>query len=64
MAFLLAALVLVLAAYLYGRSQSSTSLSEEDSENVALTGLSEEDKQNVTLYAEALKAVQAQEPWR
>lgn len=57
MAFLLAALVLVLAAYLYGRSQSSTSLSEEDSENVALTGLSEEDKQNVTLYAEALKAV-------
>ena len=57
MALLLAVIVLVLVAYLYGRSQSSKSLSEEDSENVALAGLSEEDKQNVTLYAEALKAV-------
>jgi carboxyl-terminal processing protease len=44
MALLLAVLVLVLAAYLYGRSQSPA-------------GISEEDRESVALYAEALDAV-------
>jgi carboxyl-terminal processing protease len=43
-ALLLAVLVLVLAAYLYGRSQS-------------LAGVSAEDRESVTLYVEALDAV-------
>lgn len=45
MALLLMVLVLVLAAYLYGRSQSPA-------------GVSEEDRESVALYAEALNAVQ------
>ena len=44
MALLLVVLVLVLAAYLYGRSQSPA-------------GISEEDRESVALYAEALDAV-------
>ena len=45
MALLLVVLVLVLAAYLYGRSQSPA-------------GVSEEDRESVALYVEALNAVQ------
>lgn len=46
MALLLAVFVLVLAAYLYGRSQSPA-------------GISEEDRESVDLYAEALDVVRA-----
>src|SRR5215212_744951 len=45
MALLLVILVLMLAAYLYGRSQSPA-------------GISEEDRESVDLYVQALRAVE------